>query len=91
MGAEYLSYVKSIATFALTFFGYIISVLASVHHAYCLQKIQSFSKDSISLFLSQIPNLLQYCFLWTILEFRSRHQELKGGKPSTSWCITNTG
>ena len=30
MGAEYLSYVKSIATFALTFFGYIISVLASV-------------------------------------------------------------
>ena len=30
-GAEYLSYVKSIATFALTFFGYIISVLASVH------------------------------------------------------------
>ena len=30
MDAEYLSYVKSIATFALTFFGYIISVLASV-------------------------------------------------------------
>ena len=30
MGAEYLSHVKSIATFALTFFGYIISVLASV-------------------------------------------------------------
>ena len=30
MGAEYLSYVKSIAIFALTFFGYIISVLASV-------------------------------------------------------------
>ena len=29
MGAKYLSYVKSIATFALTFFGYIISVLAS--------------------------------------------------------------
>ena len=33
MDAEYLSYVKSIATFALTFFGYIISVLASVHRA----------------------------------------------------------
>ena len=32
MGAEYLSYVKSIATYALTFFGYIISVLASVNH-----------------------------------------------------------
>ena len=30
MGAAYLSYVKSIATFALTFFGYIILVLASV-------------------------------------------------------------
>ena len=30
LGAEYLSYVKSTATFALTFFGYIISVLASV-------------------------------------------------------------
>ena len=30
LGAEYLSHVKSIATFALTFFGYIISVLASV-------------------------------------------------------------
>ena len=30
LGAEYLSYVKSIATFALTFFVYIISVLASV-------------------------------------------------------------
>ena len=30
MGAEYLSYVKSIATFAPTFYGYIISFLASV-------------------------------------------------------------
>ena len=30
MGAEYLSYVKSIALFAPTFYGYIISVLASV-------------------------------------------------------------
>ena len=30
LGAEYLSYVKFIATFALAFFGYIISVLASV-------------------------------------------------------------
>ena len=30
MGAEYLSYVKYIATFAPTFYGYIISVLASV-------------------------------------------------------------
>ena len=30
MGAEYLSYVKSIATFALTLYGHIILVLASV-------------------------------------------------------------
>ena len=30
MGADYSFHVKSIATFALTFFGYIISVLASV-------------------------------------------------------------
>ena len=30
LGAEYLSYVKFIATYALTFFGYIILVLASV-------------------------------------------------------------
>ena len=30
MGAEYLSYVISIATFAPTFYGYIIFVLASV-------------------------------------------------------------
>ena len=30
MGAEYLPYVKSIATFAPTFYGYIISVLASL-------------------------------------------------------------
>ena len=30
MDAEYLPYVKSIATFAPTFYGYIISVLASV-------------------------------------------------------------
>ena len=37
MGAEYLSYVKSIATFAPTFYGYIISVLASVP-GYVLKK-----------------------------------------------------
>ena len=29
MGAEYLSYVKSIDIFAPTFYGYIISILAS--------------------------------------------------------------
>ena len=31
LGADYLSYVKSIATFALTFFGFIILALASVN------------------------------------------------------------
>ena len=31
MVVEYLSYVKSIATFALTFYGYIILVLASLN------------------------------------------------------------
>ena len=36
MGAKYLSYVKSIATFAPTFYGYIISVLASVN---AIQKV----------------------------------------------------
>ena len=30
LGAEYLSYAKFIATYALTFFGYIIQVLACV-------------------------------------------------------------
>ena len=30
MGAEYFSYVKSIATFVLTFYTYIIPVLASL-------------------------------------------------------------
>ena len=34
MGAEYLSYVKFIATEAPTFFGYIISVLAMVFSAF---------------------------------------------------------
>jgi hypothetical protein len=38
MGAEYLFFVKSIATFALTFYGYIISILASVARAEILLK-----------------------------------------------------
>ena len=44
MGAEYLSYVKSIATFAPTFYGYIISVLASV---ICLEIEDVFKFDSL--------------------------------------------
>ena len=44
MGAEYLSYVKSIATFAPTFYGYIVSVLASVERelTYFLGQIDTF-------------------------------------------------
>ena len=43
MGADYSFYVKSIAAFGLTFFGYIISVLAS--------------EVSVSLFFSDFPYL----------------------------------
>ena len=39
MGAEYLSYVKFIATYALTFFGYIISVLADVRKEACYSEL----------------------------------------------------
>ena len=38
MGAKYLSYVKFIATFALTFLGYIILGLASVY-SHCLANL----------------------------------------------------
>jgi hypothetical protein len=41
LGAEYLSYVKFIATYVLTFFGYIISVLASVDSTVCNTVINS--------------------------------------------------
>ena len=34
LGAEYLSYMKFISTFALTFFAYIILVLASVQRTF---------------------------------------------------------
>ena len=37
MGADYSFYVKSIATFAPTFFGYIISVLASVYQTHPME------------------------------------------------------
>ena len=36
MVAKYLFYVTSISTFALTFFGYIISVLAGVSHTFSI-------------------------------------------------------
>ena len=47
MSADYSFYVKSIATFAPTFFGYIISVLASVN-----KNLESFS----------IPQILKFFF-----------------------------
>ena len=40
MGAEYSSYMKSIATFAFTFFWYIISVLASVERQISRKKFR---------------------------------------------------
>ena len=43
MGAKYLSYVKSIDTFAPTFYGYIISILASVYwlyYSHCLEFLE---------------------------------------------------
>ena len=43
MGAEYLSYVKFIATYALKFFEYIISVLASVHSKAFLESLYPLS------------------------------------------------
>ena len=52
LGTEYSSYVKSIAPFALTFFGYIISVLASVESqaipALFGRSIKFFTLDSVS-------------------------------------------
>ena len=55
MGAEYLSYVKSIAAFTLTFFVYIISVLASVlyiikrqgHQVTCIKSTYSIEKNKV--------------------------------------------
>ena len=40
MGADYAPYMKSIATFAPTFYGYIISILASVSN-----KLQIFHEN----------------------------------------------
>ena len=48
MGADYLFHVKSIATFALTFFVYIISVLASVPHSTALWSQDSAQYCSMS-------------------------------------------
>ena len=55
IGSEYSSCVKSIATFAPTFFGYIISVLASVVRLGDF-RIEHFFKVFFSSSLSQIPS-----------------------------------
>ena len=51
MGAEYLSYVKSIATFAPTFYGYIISVLASVIYLLDLKRRKNPPEEPTFFFL----------------------------------------
>ena len=56
MGAEYLFYVKFIATFALTFFGYVISVLASAI-AYKITLIDHW--DDRSMILSDFERFTQ--------------------------------
>ena len=57
MGAEYLSYVKSIATFAPTFYGYINSVLASVFSAYCLILTHNSQSESLRAGKTQVFDL----------------------------------
>ena len=47
MGADYSYCVKSIATFALTFFGYIISVLASAVWELLSHKRKAFAKINL--------------------------------------------
>ena len=58
MGAEYLSYVKSIATFAHTFYGYIVSVLAGVFGF----KYSEYSKCSLLNNVNCQNNLLSTLF-----------------------------
>ena len=52
MGAVYLSYLKSIATFAPTFFGYIISVLASV--TYLVESCSQIESNTCSLLILKV-------------------------------------
>ena len=49
MGAEYLSYVKSIVTFAPTFYGYIISALASVNIHLLVETIWKWASESFAI------------------------------------------
>ena len=65
MGAEYFSYVKSIATFAPIFYGYIISILASVK-SNLSKKRTVHSQNSFNAIL--IENADDCYGYWTILE-----------------------
>ena len=57
LDAEYLSYVKSIATYAPTFFGYIISALASVRRKRRILTTQNESTTNSMFFRSREKKL----------------------------------
>ena len=70
MGAEYLSYVKSIATFAPTFYGYIISVLASVYaDMLCICRMDSRGKIQ-SIQYSDMDRYYILCYNFTLLYYQ---------------------
>ena len=63
LGAEYLSYVKFIAIYALTLFGYIISVLASVLSI--IQKNKGLQKiEMVSFVIHLVMNLSHILFFF---------------------------
>ena len=71
MDAEYLSYVKSIATFPPTFYGYIISVLASVICIACIfSSFYDFLFDSFCNFLEiyTYPRIDEWLNIWFTLK-----------------------
>ena len=62
MGADYSFYVKSIATCAPTFFGYIISVLASVSYVFALYVLQHYD-NLLPVFVIVILYRIEYLSL----------------------------
>ena len=63
MGAKYLSYVKFIATEAPTFFGYIISVLASV------DRVQFDVICYENMFFACLVQHVSYLHIWNMSTF----------------------
>ena len=61
MGANYSFYVKAIATFALTFFGYIISFLASVEMVFfrVVRDFEYYDRGN-----NEFTNVYQYGHKW---------------------------